>query len=263
MQRSAPISTPCLVLQVDISNAFNSISRQAIATALQEPGLSPLLPIVRLTYGNPSLLNLDANFSSEPLKSERGVRQGDPLGPLLFAAGIHPILRRTAESFPDVLCLAYADDVTFLGETQQTVAAFTFFTDRLAHIGLAHNPNKCAAWSASTVEPAQLPHGVPYSREGVRLLGSYLGPDLGAVKFLSSQLEEMAKPLHLLERTDPQVASLLLTRCISRRVAYLTRTTPLHLLPRDFWGQWGRGLLIALLVSCDIRVPTCETEQAR
>ncbi|CAI7851947.1 unnamed protein product, partial [Closterium sp. NIES-53] len=129
---------------------------------------------------------------------------------------------------------------------------------------LAHNPNKCAAWSASTVEPAQLPHGVPYSREGVRLLGSYLGPDLGAAKFLSSQLEEMTKPLHLLERTDPQVASLLLTRCISRRVAYLTRTTPpLHLLPRDIWGQWGRGLLIALLVSCDIRVPTCETEQAR
>ncbi|CAI5527192.1 unnamed protein product, partial [Closterium sp. Naga37s-1] len=152
-----------------------------------------------------------------PLSSERGVRQGDPLGPLLFAAGIHPALREIAATHPKVLCLAYADDVTFMGEQENTVAAFTFFTDKLAHLGLAHNPEKCAAWSSATVVTTQLPPGVPLSKEGVRLLGSYLGPATGAANFLAGQLEEMAKPLPLLERADPQVASLLLTRCISRR----------------------------------------------
>ncbi|CAI5500340.1 unnamed protein product [Closterium sp. Naga37s-1] len=73
----------------------------------------------------------------------------------------------------------------------------------------------------------------------------------------------MTKPMPLIERADSQVAALLLTRCISRRVAYLIRTTPLHLLPRDTWSQWGRDLLITLLTSCDIRMPTCRTEQAR
>ncbi|CAI7799101.1 unnamed protein product [Closterium sp. NIES-53] len=62
----------------------------------------------------------------------------------------------------------------------------------------------------------------------------------------------MAKPLPLLEKADPQVASLL-----------LTRTTPLQLLPRDTWSQWGMDLLTTLLTACGIRVPTHRAEQSR
>ncbi|CAI7805706.1 unnamed protein product [Closterium sp. NIES-54] len=140
----------------------------------------------------------------------------------------------------DVLCLAYTNDVTFLREQENIVAAFTFFTNKLAHLGLAHNPEKCTAWSSAAVVTTQLPLGVPFSKDGVRLLGRDLGPANGAANFLAGQLEEMAKPLPLLERADPQVASLLLTRCISMRIAYLTRTTPLNLLSRNTCSQLGQ-----------------------
>ncbi|CAI7800496.1 unnamed protein product [Closterium sp. NIES-53] len=192
-----------MVLQADIANAFNSVLRHAIATALQDPALSPLLPFVKLTYGNPSQLLLDVNFNSEPLQSERGVRLGDPLGPLLFAAGIHATLRDTTTTHPDVLCLAYADDVTLLGNAADTVAAFHHFTSNFTQLGLAHNPCKCAAWSRTAAEIDQVPPGVPFSQNGVQLLGSFVGPDRGAAQFLSGQLREMAKPLPLLKKADP------------------------------------------------------------
>ncbi|CAI7750412.1 unnamed protein product [Closterium sp. NIES-53] len=84
------VNPGALVLQADLANAFNSISRAAISESLRGSTLAPLLPLVKLSYGQPSSLCLDAGFSHPPLLSETGVRQGDPLGPLLFAAAIHP-----------------------------------------------------------------------------------------------------------------------------------------------------------------------------
>ena len=69
----------CL-LQVDIRNAFNSVDRASLFNGLSQY-CPELMAWSAFCYRNHSLLFAEG----EPITSEQGVQQGDPLGPLLFA----------------------------------------------------------------------------------------------------------------------------------------------------------------------------------
>ena len=89
------------VFAIDMRNAFNTVSRQAILEAVKERA-APLLPMVQWAYGRPTALHIvGAPPGTPPVMSETGVRQGDPLGPLLFALALQPVLQRVAGGCPD------------------------------------------------------------------------------------------------------------------------------------------------------------------
>ncbi|CAI7872246.1 unnamed protein product [Closterium sp. NIES-53] len=73
----------------------------------------------------------------------------------------------------------------------------------------------------------------------------------------------MTTPLPQIAALEPQAASLLLTRCISRRMSYLARTTSLTLLPEEEWSRWGQMLLHTLLDACGVRHPRGDAEEQR
>ena len=58
------------------------------------------------------------------LSSEEGVHQGDPLGPALVALGMHDSICRLQADHPEVVVLAYLDDVFILGEDSSALNAF-------------------------------------------------------------------------------------------------------------------------------------------
>ena len=69
------------------------------------------------------------------------MQQGDPLGPLLFALALQPLL----EGLPG-LVVAYADDVSLIGSLATVDAAFGQLRRRLKDVGLDVNPKKTYLW---------------------------------------------------------------------------------------------------------------------
>jgi hypothetical protein len=101
-----------VLAMLDLSNAFNAVDRSAVrrATRAMMPGLALW---VDTCYGSPSSLVL----GGRQLRSERGVQQGDPLGPALFSMAIHEAIeqatRKTKDKFGSTaidLANFYLDD---------------------------------------------------------------------------------------------------------------------------------------------------------
>ena len=143
MGRNRHESTKVL-LTIDLANAFNSVDRCAVRQAIRRV-LPEAAPWVDCCYGSPSVVLL----GTHDLPSQRGVQQGDPLGPALFPIAMHEhILQAIQESqskFPNELDMAafYLDDGVRAGSARAVAqVAETLFVS-FASIGLEVDTSKC------------------------------------------------------------------------------------------------------------------------
>ncbi|XP_026438961.1 uncharacterized protein LOC113337505 [Papaver somniferum] len=111
-------SDKMLMLLIDFSNAFNMVSRSQLIkeVRLRCPGISRW---VEFCYMRPAKLYYDQYILSSAL----GVQQGDPLGPLLFALTLHPLVKNIASSCKLDLHAWYIDDGTIIGDTLEVSKA--------------------------------------------------------------------------------------------------------------------------------------------
>ncbi|GKB62860.1 putative reverse transcriptase domain-containing protein, partial [Tanacetum coccineum] len=81
-------------------------------------------------------------YDDSVLWSRQGVQQGDPLGPLLFALALHPLVQTINQSCELTLQAWYLDDNTIVGDTLMVAKALDIIkTNGLAR-GLYLNVDK-------------------------------------------------------------------------------------------------------------------------
>ena len=81
------------ILKTDISNAFNSVSRQQFLDEVIVH-FPQIHSHVQQMYGITSPLLYFNGKSVSFIPSEEGVHQDNSLGPFLFALSIHPVINR-------------------------------------------------------------------------------------------------------------------------------------------------------------------------
>ena len=100
------------VLQLDVRNAFNTLSRKRLFDVLAElPALKAIWPLVTMMYGEANDITFaDMDGSTCTIHGEEGGRQGDVFFSFLHDLCYRPILDELEDEFPSIIALNYADD---------------------------------------------------------------------------------------------------------------------------------------------------------
>jgi len=188
------LSPTKVAIQTDITNAFNCLSRAAIAHAIRHN--APLLAYFNARYGSDGAWAIVQQNGGLRFYVSRGVIQGDPMGTALFNVIYATILRPIEVNFPTVTIINVHDDTTIIGEPDVAFAALAALHAAIVPLGLSFNVSKFHQFSfgasAATLNDAQhrlwpqykagdtdadppVEHFIPLSDGGITVAGIPVG----------------------------------------------------------------------------------------
>merc|ERR1711965_740477 len=136
-----------VTVKYDVKNAYNSLTREAARDGLAQ--------------GVTTHWWVDAVGEACPVRAERGVDQGCPLSPALFALAVAPALARVAAALreldPGALVFAYLDDVVIHVDAQHAGTASALLAAEFGPLGLILHADKTAVWSPNAAVRQDLP----------------------------------------------------------------------------------------------------------
>ena len=229
-----------MVLSVDVENCFNAIGREALFASVKRHAPS-LLPYVQWAYGAPTALHMvGAPAGTPPLESVAGVKQGDPLGPLLAALVLRDVQKHVARGAPGVLQVAYADDINLVGRAGPLRAAWQCLGGArgLPSAGLRLQAPKSVLYGGAHAPTAALAQelGVTHAPDGIVVAGTPVGSLDFVSRFVLKRAEDVVADVEEAMRLPLRTQSrwLLLRMSLSQRMAHLMRVV--------LWMQLGPAM---------------------
>ena len=180
---------PGLLVTIDFEKAFDSVDWDYMWKVLEafNFGVS-FIRWTKLLYTNISSCVLNNGFSTGYFKLYRGVRQGDPLSPILFIITLETLLCkiRSDEDIKGITIdehqfkmSAYADDLTsFLNDEVSAANLFHLISNFSKCSGLTVNKRKCEAiWLGRNKDRQDFPLDIRWPPL-IKCLGIFFGYDI-------------------------------------------------------------------------------------
>lgn len=138
---------------VSVSKAFDTVRHSTVIDSLVRAGIPmPLIRYIKTNMESSSTsIRLGGKYTSE-IKLHRGVKQGDPLSPILFNLVVDDLLKKLNTNNPaatigestKISAVAFADDILLLADDPASMPLLVrSVEDFFAPRGMALNPNKC------------------------------------------------------------------------------------------------------------------------
>jgi hypothetical protein len=174
--------------KIDFTNAFNAVSRDEVFKSAEED-VPELQPFINVCYGQPSFLV----YGSVIIKSEEGLQQGDPLGPMSYCTATKKLIARLRTEYGQW----YLDDGSLGGRVEDLMVAFQTLKAEAAKIGLHVNEKKCELIlnDASVIQQFQMiaPNIIIVDPAMAVLLGAPVGGQQSIDMVLERKLKELTR----------------------------------------------------------------------
>lgn len=220
---------PLGVVFVDIAKAFDTVSHQHILHVLQQRKVDPhIIELVRDMYKNINTCITTKKTQTDPIQIRVGVKQGDPMSPLLFNLAMDPLLCKLEESnngyhqgLNSITAMAFADDLVLLSDSWENMKRNIEILETFCNLtGLktqgqkchgfyikptkdSYTVNDCAAWTIGGTPLNMIDPG-----DSEKYLGLQIDPWTGVAKSnldtkLDFWLQQIGKaPLKPLQKID-------------------------------------------------------------
>ena len=179
----------------DMEKAFDTVPHAAIHKALERKGIpASVASYIGKMYENCTTI-IRADGGEVQITLERGVKQGDPLSPLIFNLCIEPLIEKiqcttrgiTLTADQHVAAIAFADDLLLLASDRETAETqFQVTHSYLKELGMKLSVEKCSVVQYVPLRKSYYTKDPEITVDGARLKA--VGPD-EAMKYLGAKIK--------------------------------------------------------------------------